>query len=261
VEPFLTDVVKTSIPGVAIAVVTLAASEVGFRVGRWLKVRSDEVGRSEVFAIQGASLSLLALLLGFSFSMGATSHQWRIRVALDEAQAISNAHRRAQLLPEPAGSQMRGLLARYVDSRVGLFHWRADEQGMHRNLRESARLKDQMWTLAVAAGKQAPQSVLVGLVLESLTDLNQLEAQRTIAQNQHVPGAVVLALVLTAVAAMGWVGCSIGFGARRNTGVMVLLSMLFGVIIAIIIDLDQPRHGVVRVSQQALIELQRQLVP
>ena len=74
------------------------------------------------------------------------------------------------------------------------------------------------------------------------------------ALGQVVPPAMMIALVLAATVAMGWmgwIGCGIGLGPRRNVAMPVVLSILFGFLIAIVIDLDQPRHDIIRASERS----------
>jgi hypothetical protein len=58
---------------------------------------------------------------------------------------------------------------------------------------------------------------------------------------------------------MGWVGVGIGLGPRRNLAMSLILSVLFGLIVAFIIDMDQPRNGFIRSSQEPLRELYESL--
>jgi len=96
----------------------LSAIEIGFRLGRRGKAKGNEPTRSQVNVLQAASLGLLALLLGFTFSMALTRFDTRKQLVLDEANAIGTTFLRAQLLPDPARKEVSDLLRRYVD--VGL---------------------------------------------------------------------------------------------------------------------------------------------
>jgi hypothetical protein len=249
------------IPGLLVLVVTLFTAELGYRIGRRLKVTADEAMRSEINTIQAGTLSLLALLLGFSFSIGANAYEKRRQVVTDEAAIIARAYARTELLPDPVGSEIRGLLVQYTDTRMDLFYQGVlGEAEVRHKLRESERLQETIWARAKATGNQAPESVPVGLALEALSSLDELNARRSMALTQTVPLAMMVALAVTAAVAMGWVGVGIGLGPRRNLAMSVILSVLFGLIVAFIIDLDQPRHGIVRSNQNPLIELRESFV-
>ena len=103
-------------------VLLLAASEIGYRIGRRLKAGADDAMRSEIYTLQAATLALLALLLGFSFSLGASAYENRRRVILNETSVIAKAHKRAVLLPESTRSEVSELLIQYIDTRLDLFY-------------------------------------------------------------------------------------------------------------------------------------------
>ncbi len=69
-------------------------------------------------AAQGAVLGLLALLLGFTFSLALSHFDARTAAVVDEANAIGTAWLRTDLLPEPERTEARDLMKQYVAVRV-----------------------------------------------------------------------------------------------------------------------------------------------
>ena len=57
------------------------------------------------------------------------------------------------------------------------------------------------------------------------------------------------------------VGYSAGLTERRSLISAVVLAIALGAVIMILVDLDRPREGFIQVSQQPLIDLQRQIGP
>src|SRR4249920_3615011 len=104
------------IPIVTIFLLSLGASELGFRYGRSHQVSESE--RGIVTTIRTSTLGLVALLLGFSFVITSGRFNDRSRLVNDEANAISTCYLRAGLLAEPAHSQIRTALRRYADLRL-----------------------------------------------------------------------------------------------------------------------------------------------
>ena len=99
----------------------LLGDEVGFRLGRWKRPKVDEDARSQIITIQGAMLGLLALLLGFTFSMAMSRFEVRKQQVLDESNAIGTTYLRAQLMPEPPRKEVSDLLRRYVEVRLQFY--------------------------------------------------------------------------------------------------------------------------------------------
>ena len=235
---------------------TVLAALVGARVGRPLQTRLSEAGRFQLFGIQASLLGLLALLLGFSFGMGQTRYDARRRLVLDETNAIGMSRLRAEAVPDPAGAEIRTLLEAYVESRLAIVRARSDA-GSYAAIAESERLQREVWSRAASLAKADPRSIPNGLLLQSLNDMINLHALRLGAARNHIPSTVLTALILVAFAAMAWVGASSGSTGRRGTVTTLILSALIAFVITMIVDLDQPRAGLIRVSQTPLIELQR----
>ena len=96
----------------------VAIGEVGYRVGRRFRERIDQPARQLEGAVQTGTLGLLALLLGFSFSLVASRYETRTHVVMHEANALGTAYLRTDLLPEPQRSESRDIYRRYVVERI-----------------------------------------------------------------------------------------------------------------------------------------------
>jgi hypothetical protein len=75
-------------------------------------------GTGDLDATQAAALTLLALLIGFSFSMAISRFDLRKKYEEEEANAIGTAYVRADLLPKDEAAETRHLLAGYIDRRI-----------------------------------------------------------------------------------------------------------------------------------------------
>jgi hypothetical protein len=244
------------VEAVVVLGLTMLAAVIGVRVGRKLQTRLGDTERFQLFGIQASLLGLLALLLGFSFGMGQTRYDVRRRLVVEEANAIGTSRLRAAAVPDPAGSEIQALLRAYLDSRLAIARART-EAGVSASIAESERLQREVWSRAASLAKAEPRSIPAGLLLQSLNEMIDLHASRLGAARNHIPPTVLTALVLVAIAAMGWVGASFGSTGRRGMATTLILSALIAFVIAVIVDLDQPRTGLIRVSQTPLLDLQR----
>jgi hypothetical protein len=233
----------------------VAMSELGMRLGRWFSPRFDESSRAESGTIQSGVIGILALLLGFSFAMAVSRFDRRKLLVVEEANAIGTTHLRTRLLPEADGRELRTLLERYVSNRLSLAGSRG-EIG-RRRLAEAEHLQKQLWSKAATVAQRDPHSIMAGLLLQSLNETIDLHAKRLEARANHVPTAVLLALFLSATVTMAWVGFGIGLGLRRAFLTRLILSLLVTSIVLIIVDLDRPDRGIIKVSQATMRDLQR----
>jgi len=201
---------------------------------------------------------VLALLLGFTVSMAVSRFDARRVLLLEEANAIGTVFWRTQLLPAPANSEMVGLLREYVDARLQFDRSSsAQDFGVARD--RADKLQNELWSQGVAFAAKDPRSVTAGLLLESLNQTFDLETARWAAFNARVPQTVILVDAVAALLAIALVGYSFALGGRHNLFTEWWLTVCLTLVLMVIIDLDHPVHGLIHVSQQPMIDLQRQL--
>ena len=237
--------------------VILAAEEAGYRVGRRQRRRSDSGSKTQTNAIQGAILGLLGLLLGFTFTMALQRYDSRSAAVIQEANAIGTAVLRTELLPEERSRrEARRLLADYVDSRLHEVEIDLTRTALRQESRQSAQqLQEALWTVALEASLLDPHPTTAGLFIQSLNALIDVYGEREAALEKHVPEVVLWFLFMVLVIAEGILGYAAGLAGARPLVASVAMSLLIVLVIFIIIDLDRPRRGLIRVSQASMQEL------
>jgi hypothetical protein len=236
----------------------LLAGEAGYRVGRRKRPSATELARAQVSSIQSALLGLFALLLGFTFAMALTRFDLRKQMVVREANAIGTAALRARLLPTAQRAEMTELFRQYVEARVGA--------ALGPNLptprqqefdAEAGRLQEQLWLQAAAAAEADPRSVSVGLLLHAMNELIDVKGERDAALANHVPESVLILLFGFAVLTSGVLGYGSGLAGARALGTVAILSVPITLVILVIVDLDRPGRGLIRVNQDSMINLQK----
>ena len=89
----------------------------------------DEDVREDLDLIVAATLTLLGLIIGFSFSMAISRYDQRKSYEEGEANAIGTEYLRADLLPAADRANVRALLRNYLDQRV-LFYETRNENAL-----------------------------------------------------------------------------------------------------------------------------------
>jgi hypothetical protein len=233
------------------AALVLGSTEAGWRLGNRRRQRPEHEKDAPVGTIVGATIGLLAFLLAFTFGMAASRFDTRKQLVLQEANAIGTAYLRAELLPEPQRGDVRNLLREYAALRVGGVTVIMAPEVMAR----SSALHDHLWAGAVAAGNQSPNSIVVGLFIESLNDVIDLDATRITAGRNRIPDTIWLALYFVTILSMAAIGYQFGLTGEHSWPVSILLALVFTSVLMLIADLDRPQHGWLRVSQQAMVDL------
>ncbi len=238
--------------------VLLLATELAFRTGRLTASRYGEVAKEGAGTIQGAVLALDGLLLAFTFSLAAARFDARKLLVVDEANAIGTAHRRAALAPEPERGAIEDVLRRYVDARLEAVQAGTDERARLAATARDEELQRELWSLCASLGRSHP-TMTMSLLISSGNDVIDVAAKQAMALDDHVPESVLFLLYLASALAMAAIGFENGLNGLRQPVVTSILTVLIALTVFVILDLDRPRRGLIRVSQKSMLELRDDL--
>jgi hypothetical protein len=240
---------------ISILLVVLLSVEFGYRLGKYRRSRHEEEKEAPLGTMVGATLGLLAFILAFTFGLAAARFDTRRQVLLDEANAIGTTYLRAGMLPE-RGQQIRALLRDYVGTRLDA----VQSGNITEGLRRSENIQHQLWTEAETVGERNANSIVVGLFVQSLNETIDLHAKRVqVGLRSRIPGAIWLSLFAVAALSLATMGYHAGLSGTRRSLAIIAVAVTFSVVIELIADLDRPQEGVVNISQQALLDVQRSM--
>jgi hypothetical protein len=213
----------------------------------------EQEDRDDFGVVQGAALTLLGLLIGFTFSMAISRYEQRKNYEEAEANAIGTEYVRVGLLPAPDAEVLRGLLRKYLDQRV-LFYTTKDRQLLQQIAANTAQLQNQLWSVLEARAGIQPTPI-TALAVSGMNDVLNSEGYTQAAWWNRIP--IEAWVLLGAIS----VGCSllVGYGARRVSILFVVLPLAVSISFFLIADIDSPRSGVIRVDPQNLIRLAQSL--
>src|SRR6267154_4758757 len=224
--------------------------------GAWLRRRysgvSDE--RNEALSlILGATLTLLALIIGFSFSMATNRYDQRKNFEEAEANAIGTELLRADLLPAADAANVRKLLGDYLDQRIRFFINKDDAQRILIDKR-IGQLEADLWAAVRGPAVALPAPVAV-LVLSGMNDVINSQGYTQAAYWNRIPTAAWCLMAAIALC------CNVLFGywARHLGKLTVVLPLVVSISLLLIADIDTPRHGLIYVSPQNLESLAKSL--
>lgn len=237
-----------------VGVSTWLAMDAGFRLGRRRCAMAVEERESAVSAMVGSILALLAFMLAFTFSLAATRFEARRETVLDEANAIGTTYLRARFLPDPQRTAVMSGLREYVDVRIRAVEGGAMEEGIKR----SEEIQERIWAQTVVLAQKYENPVMTSLFIQSLNEMIDLHSKRLlVGMRSRIPPSIWLALVALALLGMGALGYQAGLSATRRSPVRVGIILAFALVLYLIADLDRSHGGLLRVSQQAMLDLQR----
>jgi hypothetical protein len=240
--------------------VLLLAVEIGFWVKKaGMKGGPDSIEKGDIAFIIGGVMTLLALLLGFTYSMSAGRFEQRRQLVIEEADAIGTTYLRAKTLPEPRSSEIQELLRQYTALRVEITSTRAPGPEKIREWdNRTKQLHGLLWSPEAALARESPNPI-ISIFLVTMNEMIDLHTKRLAAFRNRVPFSIYLVLFIVSTILLWLVGHYFGSQRKRVRILTTLLALLVASVMWLILDLDQPARGAIKASQQSLIELHQDL--
>jgi hypothetical protein len=214
-------------------------------------------GQRESFnLIVTASLTLLALIIGFSFSMATSRYDQRKNLEEEEANAIGTELTRTDLLPAADAARLRELLLKYLDKRILFYETRGQLQ-IHRVDVATDRLESDLWS-AVRAPALAQPTPVTALVVAGMNDVLNSQGYTQAAWWNRIPTAAWVLMAAISISCNFLIGYGMDRADTRNL-LLFVLPLVFSISFFLIADIDSPRWGVIRVYPQNMLSLKESL--
>lgn len=238
--------------------VLFLAEELGFRIKTKTKSSSDSIAKSDIALILGAVLTLLALLLGFTYAMSQSRFETRRQLVIDQANAIGTTYLRAKTLPEPSSSEVQELLRQYAALRIEVARSMDDSPEKIREWgNKTKKFHDLLWSHAAALAKTNPNAT-TAIFLETLNETIDLYSKRLAAFRNRVPISIYLVLFIVSAITLWLMGYY--FRSRHEGRILTIVVVFLLVsVMWLIMDLDQPVRGAIKTNQQPLFDLHQDL--
>ncbi len=215
-------------------------------------LKTAEPSHGDLDLIVAATLTLLGLIIGFSFSMAISRYDQRKNYEEAEANAIGTEYLRADFLPSADAAQARTLLTNYLAQRI-LFYETRNEDALSQIDSTTAQLQTQLWSTVRGPSGMQPTPILA-LVASGMNDVLNTQGYTQAAWWNRIPPGAWFLMVTVAV-------CSnllVGFDSRRVAGGafrLMILPFVLCIAFYATADIDSPRRGLIRVHPQNLISL------
>lgn len=231
--------------------------EVGRRFGIRQLERHGPDARIGVGVVDGAVYSLLALLVGFSFSGAAGRFDNRRLIVGREVNAIGTAWLRIDLLPDVSQVALRDSFRRYVDAVIASHTIPSLARDVLLESPELRHAENEVWSRAVAATLDRTGEQARMLLLPSLNEMFDVVTDERLARRIHPPLVIFVMLAIAALASSLFAGYGVASKSPRNWVLMIGVAATISMAAYVIIELEYPRLGLIRVSDmdRALAEL------
>src|SRR5262245_57113441 len=231
----------------AVLVVQWLAAYGGVTCRRKVSLLKKEGEREDFDIVRTASLTLLGLIIGFSFAMAVSRYDQRKNLEEAEANAIGTEYLRADLLPPDDKSRVRDLLRNYCDERISYYSSR-DELRLGQIDAETAKLQAELWSVVARVAGSQPTPI-VGLAVSGMNDVVNAQGYTQAAWWNRIPFTAWILMTLIAIAC----NLLLGYGEHRTTAFLLILPIVVSTSMFLIADIDSPRTGIIRVQPHNLM--------
>jgi hypothetical protein len=239
--------------GAVLFALMLAAAAAAYYARVGIERRTESSGTSRRNTdydgyIVSAVLGLLALLLGFTFSLAIGRFEERRELVITESNAISTAYLRTQLLEAPHRGRLSQLLVEYLDNKITLA--KTDYSEVKPLLAKDDALLTSIWAATAAAFDSVKKTPFSNALIDSINKMIDLDASRRAARTSPIPTEVFVVLLIYLIGAAGVLGYVLAGG--RGLLVAGFLLVLFSMSLLLILDLDRPVSGLIHEDQRPL---------
>jgi hypothetical protein len=227
---------------------------IGAQLRKRKPLAADE--RDDFGFVQAAALTLLGLIIGFTFSMAVGRYDQRRNYEEAESNAIGTEYVRAGLLPASDAARVRAQLAQYLDLRVE-FYLTRNQSDLQKINADTSQLQTQMWS-AVQNPALAQPTPLMALAVAGMNDVLNSQGYTQAAWWNRIPSAAWGLMIAIAICCNVLVGYAAS-GARAKSTVFLILPFFVSIAFLLIADIDAPRGGLIHVPPQNLVSLSQSL--
>lgn len=218
-----------------------------------------DVDSGAIGIVVGSLLGLLGFLLAFTFGMAGTRYEERRQAVLVEANVIGTSYLRADLLPDPEGSEVKRLLRQYVDIRASVAGSVMSWDALELLIDQSVAIHQKLWAVAATVAKADPTPV-TGLVVQSINDVIDAHSNRVmIGMRSTIPIEIWIGLYVVAAISLGSAGFQWGSNDRQSIYPDLALVLTFAAVLTLVADLDNPARGFIKTDQFPILDLAEDL--
>ena len=227
-----------------------------YRLGR-RRLKKEDTTPEVSGAIIGAAFALLGLLIAFTFSDAHSRFDARRELIVHEANAISTAYLRLDLLPSSAQASLRRNFREYTASRAALYEKLTDITATKSELARTNALEQDIWAEALAASVGPEYQSARILLLPALNEMFDLVTTRTVAIQTHPPMLIFAILFAIALACAGLTGYRASTSKHPGLYYYFIMAAITACVLYLILDIEYPRYGLIRLDtvNHVLIEL------
>ena len=224
--------------------------EIGWRVGGRLTsaYKLEKADASDTF--MAAIFGLLALLLAITFSGASDRFDKRRDLISKEVSTIGTAYQSVDLLAPKSQIAVRDLFKKYLDSRIDVYQGSMAEGDLEKKFQTHNAIGNQLWASVVKAVRETvyPEKLIAAQILPEVSDMFDASENQRLSMKFHPPPIIWQALICLALIGSLVAGYNMGIEQKRDWFLTIIFILLMAGTISIILNLEYPRVGFVRLD-------------
>ncbi len=236
--------------GLALALAMIGAWLFGLWIGRRRRERRESPPSPK---FDEAILTLLSLLLSFTFGMSIIKHDNRRTMVVADSNAIGDFYTCASLLKEPVRTKLQVLIRDYAEIRLDTAREQLKGEAFEEALEQFQHMQIQMTELVAEAVSQGTP-IAISLT-NTLNGLTSNHATRLSAVRDRLPESILLLLFASAIVSIMLAGREQAAAGNVEVAGTICFIALVTFAICVTLDLNQPGRGLITVSQEPIERL------
>ncbi len=235
----------------------LVAVGLGNALGRRYQKSTTDSARTYASGILAGTIGLLGLILGFSFSMALSRYEAAKSQMVSEANAIGTAYLRSQALGPNDARIAKGLFSDYATALDEYYKLGLNSQAAEATGQKLSQLSSKLWSELIVISRTNHDMVPTGLYMQALNEMIDQSSLRLNLIQFHIPEPIYALLLIISVLTLGLAGYVAGLGSLQRSASSTILAIMVALVFLVIIDLERPKRGFIRVENTRIEELQK----
>ena len=224
--------------------------EIGWRVGGRLtsEAKLENVVSGDTF--MAAIFGLLALLLAITFSGASDRYDKRRELITKELSTIGTAYQSIDLLASNSRPMVRKVFIKYLDSRIDVYQVGTDESLINKRFQIHNEIGNQLWQTSILAVKETPypEKLVAAQILPEISDMFDASENQRLTMKFHPPSIIWEALICLSLVGSLVAGYNLGLKRKRDWFLTIIFILMMTGTISIILNLEYPRLGFIRLD-------------
>ena len=200
-----------------------------------------KVAEATVFALFG-------LLVAFTFAGAYDRFENRKIKIISEVNAFETAYHRVSLLKPSVQDSMRLALKKYLDERIITYHKLAEFTGFEEELVKFSKLQDVVWSQSIDAVNLTKSHEATLLFIPAINKMFEIANERIMLTRVHPPSPIFILLIGLAAISSFLAGYNMARNQTYNVIYILCFTAITAFIIYVIINLEFPRIGLIRLD-------------